>query len=564
MDKYAKIKLELDKQKQYGLQLSTSLRQAQKKKACTMSSYRTIVSSSTSSFTPASLYRITHFSHFFPRSTFKKKIKVQIEDNNNEIKKLKEELDSSKKDYEKKENSYISQINIINQENEKLKQKNENLEVNIKDLKQKKNIEVEKEINKRKEIIESEKEKNKKEINKINEEMDKLKEENYLIKKENKNILNIKNELEEFKKKEKEKELLINELNMENERLKKQSALNFKLVKEENEELIKDIKKLNEVINKMKIKEKEIVEKYNKEKEEEIKKIKKIKEEREEKDKNKDEKYKKFYNLKVMRINSNTLIYKNTNPEILNKLKEAEKKINSLQKEKIKNNEANSIRNDIIHLKEIKSLKEKYDKEIKELKEENTSLNKKLVKININNSSNQISLNNDIKKIIKEITEHFNNIISNTQKKYEQKISSMKHKIKRIKNMIIKYINNENNKEEDSKIFVISELKEEIAKIEKGKQKMEVQISNYDINFKKQNNEIIKLKNELREAHLKMDKLKKEVKWNDNDKSELDDMNKKLKRQLEMYIIENNGKSKVIEERNNEISKLKELLNRKQ
>ena len=27
-----------------------------------------------------------------------------------------------------------------------------------------------------------------------------------------------------------------------------------------------------------------------------------------------------------------------------------------------------------------------------------------------------------------------------------------------------------------------------------------------------------------------------------------------------MYIIENNGKSKVIEERNNEISKLKELI----
>ena len=91
---------------------------------------------------------------------------------------------------------------------------------------------------------------------------------------------------------------------------------------------------------------------------------------------------------------------------------------------------------------------------------------------------------------------------------------------------------------------------------------MEVQISNYDINFKKQNNEISRLKNELKEANKKMDKLKNEVRWNDNDKSELDDMNKKLKRQLEMYIVENNGKSKVIEERNNEISKLKELLNR--
>jgi hypothetical protein len=31
-----------------------------------------------------------------------------------------------------------------------------------------------------------------------------------------------------------------------------------------------------------------------------------------------------------------------------------------------------------------------------------------------------------------------------------------------------------------------------------------------------------------------------------------------------MYITENNGKTKVIEERNHEISKLKELPNRKQ
>ena len=320
----------------------------------------------------------------------------------------------------------------------------------------------------------------------------------------------------------------------------------------------------------MKIKEKEEkenYEKFNKEKEEEIKRIKKEKEEKEEKEKQKkkDEKNKKYNNLIVMRINSSTLIYKNTNPEILNKLKEAEKKYNELKKEKSRNSETNSIQNDIIHLKEIKSIKEKYEKEIKELKEENISLNKKIVKINTNNSSNKASLNNEIKKIINELTDHFNIIIYNTQKKCEQKINAMKHKIKKLKNIIMKHLINKNNKdEEDSKIFVINGLKEEIAKIEKGRQKMEVQISNYDINFKKQNNEITKLKNELMQAHKKMDKLKKEVKWNDNDKSELDDMNKKLKRQLEMYIIENNGKSKVIEERNNEISKLKELLNRKQ
>ena len=53
---------------------------------------------------------------------------------------------------------------------------------------------------------------------------------------------------------------------------------------------------------------------------------------------------------------------------------------------------------------------------------------------------------------------------------------------------------------------------------------MKVQISNYDINFKKQNNEITKLKNELVEANKKLNKLNNEVRWNHNDKYELNDM----------------------------------------
>ena len=129
---------------------------------------------------------------------------------------------------------------------------------------------------------------------------------------------------------------------MENERLKKQSALSFKLVKEENDELIKDIKKLNDTISNMKIKEKEYKEneekiKIEKEKEEkELKKkqekeieekIKIILEEKEkEKEKEKEVKLKKekelkelyqnnikYCKLKVMRVYSNTFIYKNKN-----------------------------------------------------------------------------------------------------------------------------------------------------------------------------------------------------------------------------------------------------------
>ena len=567
MDKYTKLKIELDKQKQYGLQLSTNLRQAQaqKKKNRIMSSYRTVGGNSTSlSFSPSSMYRVTHFSHFFPRSTVKKKIKVQIEDNNNDIKRLKDELENCKKDFEKKENGYISQINIINKELEKMKIKNENNEEKIKELKRKKNIEIEKEKNEKQKILNEEKEKNKKEIDKINNELNKLKEENILIKNDNKNINDIKNELEEYKKKEKDNEIIINELKMENERLKKNSALNFKLIKEENDELLKDIQKLNETINLMKKKEKEIKEKEEKEKEEKEKeeKIKKLKEEKE-KEENKKNKIKNN-NFKVMRIYSNTFIYRNINPEISFKLKDLEKKYNELKKEKNKSNEDNKI-NDIIHLKEIKTIKEKYEKEITELKNENISLNKQIIIINTKNISNKELISNNTKKMLKDLTENFSNNIANIQKKYENRIIAMKQKIKKIKHILIKYINKNSKKEEEDKnIIMINELKEEIYKIEKGKQKMEVQLSNYDINFKKQNNEITKLKNELKEAYKKLDKLKNEARWNDNDKSELDDMNKKLKKQLEMYIIENNGKSKVIEERNNEISKLKELLNRKQ
>ena len=560
MDKYTKLKIELDKQKQYGLQLSASLHQAQKKKSRIMSSFRTIANSTSSSFSPASLHRVTHFSHYFPRSTCKKKIKLQIEDNNENIKKLKEELENCKKESEKKENSYISQINIINKELEKMTKKNEEFEQNFQNFKKNKKIEMEKEIENRKKIMNEEIEKYKKEIDIINLELKKVKEENNLIKNENKNVKEMKNELECNKKKERENDIIINELKMENERLKKQSALNYKLIKEENDDLIKDINKLNDVIKLMKNKEKEYKEKEEKEKKEkeEIEK-KKMEEERkrkaEEKEREKD-RYENAKNkflkvLKVMRVYSNSFICKNSNSqnssnnnnynnnlEIV-KLKEIEKKYIELKQEKDKNNE-NNMRNEIVHLKEIKSIKEKYEKEIKELKEDNTSLNKQINVINIKNTSYHNS-NIAIKKVISDISEHFNKIMQNTQKKYENKIYNMKQKIKKIKNILIKYMNKNNNKEkeEDKNIVVINGLKEEISKIEKGKQKLEVQLSNYDIHFKKQKNEITKLKNELLETNKKLDKLKNENRWNENDKSDLDDMNKKLKKQLEMYIIEN-------------------------
>jgi len=577
MDKYTKIKTELDKQKQYGVQLSNNLRQAQRKKNRTMSSYRTIANStSTNFYNEASMYRVTHFSHYFPRSKVKKKVKVEIDDNNN-VKKIKEELENCKKEFEKKENSYISQMNLINKKYEDIKLINENLEGNIKEIKKNKSNEIEKEIRKRERMIEDEKSKNKKEIDKMNNEIEKLKKENTLIKNDNNKVININKELENYKKKDDDNKIIINDLKMENERLKKQSSLNFKLIKEENDELIKEINKLNEELNLMKKieKEKKLEEERKEEerkekekKEEEEKKKEKERKENEEKlkeEKEKNEKYKKFNNLKVMRIYSNSYKLKNVNINAnanndKKNYEELEKKYNELKIENNKNNE-NTMRIGIVHLKEIKTLKEKYEKEIKALKEKNISLNKEMKE---KNTSNKISLDNNTKKIMNDLCEQFINKINNEQKKYENKINMMKIRLKRLKNLLMKYLGKSKNKEEDKNVVIINNLKEEISKIEKGKQKLEVQISSYDINFKKQNNEITKLKNELSLALKKIDKLKNEIKLNGNDKYELDDMNKKLKKQLEMYKIENNGKSKVIEERNNEISKLKELLNKNQ
>ena len=262
-----------------------------------------------------------------------------------------------------------------------------------------------------------------------------------------------------------------------------------------------------------------------------------------------------------MRIFSNKFLFKNNKmSEIISKLKESEKKYNELKKEK-ENIAQNYQDNSIIISKEIKLIKEKYEKDINSLKEKNTNLNNQIKIITLKKKSEN-STNNEIKNIIMEISEHFNKILIKTQTRYDNKIISMKQKLVKIKNVLVKYIKNKNALNNNNTI--ITELKDELSKMEKEKQKMNVKISNYDINFQKQKNEITKLKNELSEANKKLNKLNNEARWNHNDKYELDNMNKKLKKQLEMYIIENNGKSKVIEERNNEITKLKELLNNKQ
>ena len=561
MNKYTRMKAELENQKKHNIQLSTSLHKQSKRKSRIMSSSYKVNPNLNNALFPSFLFRITHFSHYFPRNKISKRTKTEVDDGNILANKIREEFDDYKKTYEKNENSYISQINSLNKKIEELEKDKEILEEKIKEIKMSKNKEIEREKQNKQRLLYEEKEKHKKEIEKYNKELDTLKkevdiikkeneilkEENNTIKKENEDNINLKKTLEELKEKEKNYEKIINELKLENEKLLKQTTLNFKLIQEENDELNKDIKKLNETIKELKTKEKEFIEKEKEKKEKEQQKII-------------DKKYSNN-NLKVMRIFSNKFIFKNNNTsEIILKLKETEKKYNELKKAKEKENIALNNQNNILITKEIKSIKDKYEKEMKELQEKNITLNNQIKTINIKKISSNVITKEELKKVVTEISEHFKKIMTNTQSRYENRILSMKQKLIKIRNTLNKYIKNKN-KEKEGEIVV--ELKEEISKIEKEKQKMKVQISNYDINFQKQNNEITKLKNELSEANKKLNKLNNEVRWNHNDKYELNDMNKKLKKQLEMYIIENNGKSKVIEERNNEISKLKEILNQK-
>ena len=561
MNKYTRMKAELENQKKHNIQLSTSLHKQSKRKSRIMSSSYKVNPNLNNALFPSFLFRITHFSHYFPRNKISKRTKTEVDDGNILANKIREEFDDYKKTYEKNENSYISQINTLNKKIEELEKDKEILEEKIKEIKMSKNKEIEREKQNKHRLLYEEKEKHKKEIEKYNKELDTLKkevdiikkeneilkEENNTIKKENESNINLKKTLEELREKEKNYEKIINELKLENEKLLKQTTLNFKLIQEENDELNKDIKKLNETIKELKTKEKEFIEKEKEKKEKEQQKII-------------DKKYSNN-NLKVMRIFSNKFIFKNNNTsEIILKLKETEKKYNELKKAKEKENIALNNQNNILITKEIKSIKDKYEKEMKELQEKNITLNNQIKTINTKKISSNIITKEELKKVVTEISEHFKKIMTNTQSRYEYRILSMKQKLIKIKNTLNKYIKNKN-KEKEGEIVV--ELKEEISKIEKEKQKMKVQISNYDINFQKQNNEITKLKNELSEANKKLNKLNNEVRWNHNDKYELNDMNKKLKKQLEMYIIENNGKSKVIEERNDEISKLKEILNQK-
>ena len=179
------MKAELENQKKHNIQLSTSLHKQSKRKSRIMSSSYKVNPNLNNALFPSFLFRITHFSHYFPRNKVSKRTKTEVDDGNILANKIREEFDDYKKTYEKNENSYISQINTLNKKIEELEKEKEILEEKIKEIKISKNKEIEKEKQNKHRLLYEEKEKHKKEIEKYNKELDTLKKELDIIKKEN-------------------------------------------------------------------------------------------------------------------------------------------------------------------------------------------------------------------------------------------------------------------------------------------------------------------------------------------------------------------------------------------
>ena len=99
-----------------------------------------------------------------------------------------------------------------------------------------------------------------------------------------------------------------------------------------------------------------------------------------------------------------------------------------------------------------------------------------------------------------------------------------------------------------------------ISKLENEKEKLLTRISNTDISIKEKDKRLTNYEKILKQKDELIAKYENELKTKSCNYSELEAMNKELCQKLEMYIIENSGKSKVIEERNEEIKKLKKMI----
>ena len=246
LEKYNKLKIDFEKQKQYYIQLTINLRN-QKKKSST--------STPRPKISPKE-YKISHFYFMFIKSPDKKQIKSKSEKNvlKNEIKKLKEEFEKYKNESMNKEGELTNENEKLKINNNELKKKEIELEAQLENHKKRdeensKAIEIlNKEITELKKLIGIEKEEKQKMIDDYNKTITTLNEDLKKCMTENQKIDGFKKEIENLNKKEKNKLNTINQQKAEIERLKKQVSFNYKLIKEDNDSLLKQINLLSDNI----------------------------------------------------------------------------------------------------------------------------------------------------------------------------------------------------------------------------------------------------------------------------------------------------------------------------
>ena len=182
-------------------------------------------------------------------------------------------------------------------------------------------------------------------------------------------------------------------------------------------------------------------------------------------------------------------------------------------------------------------------------------MNDNILKIkNANKDKDKKYKNNieDLKNSIIKMYEHYNILLLNIENKTKSKFDKINEKITKIKSTL-KIIPNQKGKNEKTMKLIISKLENE-------KEKLLTRISNLEMSMKEKDKRANNYEKLLKQKEELISQLEKELNLKSVNYSELETMNKELCQKLEMYIIENSGKSKVIEERNEEIKKLKKML----
>ena len=225
IDKYNKLKVDFEKEKQYGINVSLGLKNSQRKK------------STKKSFGPL---RITHFSAYYPKAVPRKK--TSKPKSANELKELKIKYDKLKQEKENNENEWNINLNKLKVELEEANKKFSRSENEIAALLKKQKEEESSSLTTAKKLSEEIQQKEA-EIKKITEKLSALTKD-----KEKEAVENsvLKKELERLRTQESNQKQIMITQKEEINRLKVEQMIKFQKTKEENDDLMNQIASLND------------------------------------------------------------------------------------------------------------------------------------------------------------------------------------------------------------------------------------------------------------------------------------------------------------------------------